>query len=63
VPQFFALSGLKCIACKAKRLEGGKYELELASPINARAGEALQLFLPEAMPRAIGSAKVGKIIA
>jgi selenocysteine-specific translation elongation factor len=62
-PQFFVLSGLKCVACKAKRLEGGRFELSLSAPLNARAGETLQLFLPEAMPRAIGSAKVAKVLA
>lgn len=60
--QFFILSGLKYVACKAKKLEGSKFEIELSSPLNIRAGETVQLFLPEAMPRAIGSAKIVRII-
>jgi len=61
--QFFILSGLKYVACKAKKLEGSKFEIELSAPLNIRAGETVCVFLPEAMPRAIGSAKVEKILA
>ena len=60
--QFFILSGLKYVACKAKRLQEGKYEIELAAPMCLRQGDTLCVFLPEAMPRAIGSARVEKII-
>ncbi|MFA6327842.1 MAG: EF-Tu/IF-2/RF-3 family GTPase [Candidatus Micrarchaeia archaeon] len=63
VPQFFVLSGLRYVACKAKRLDGGKYEIALTAPMSLRQGESLCLFLPEAMPRAIGSAKVEKVLA
>jgi selenocysteine-specific translation elongation factor len=59
--QFFALSGLSFSACKAKRLADGKLLLELGSPLCLRAGETVQLFLAEAMPRVIGSAKVARI--
>ena len=59
--QFFILSGLKYVACKAKKLDGNKFEIELSAPLNARAGETVCVFLPEAMPRAIGSAKITKI--
>jgi len=61
--QFFVLSGLKCVACKAKKLDGNKFEIELLAPLNVRVGETLCIFLPEAMPRAIGSAKVAKILS
>ena len=61
--QFFVLSGLKSVACKAKKLSEGKFEIELLSPLNVREGETVCVFLPEAMPRAIGSAKVVKILA
>jgi selenocysteine-specific translation elongation factor len=60
--QFFILSGLKFVSCKAKKLENGNFELELGAPICLRAGETACVFLPEAMPRAIGSAKVVKIL-
>ncbi|MCX6770419.1 MAG: EF-Tu/IF-2/RF-3 family GTPase [Candidatus Micrarchaeota archaeon] len=62
VPQFFVLSGLKYVACKAKRLPAGNFEIDLTAPMCLRQGETLCVFLPEAMPRAIGSAKVEKII-
>jgi selenocysteine-specific translation elongation factor len=62
VPQFFVLSGLKYVACKAKKLEGGKFEVELTAPMCLRLGDTLCVFLAESMPRAIGSAKVEKII-
>jgi selenocysteine-specific translation elongation factor len=61
--QFFVLSGLKYVACKAKRQDGNKFEIELLSPLNVRAGETLCVFLPEAMPRAIGSAKILHVLA
>ncbi len=60
--QFFVLSGLKAVACKAKRL-GENYELETGSPVCLRAGETVCLFLPEAMPRVIGKALVVKVLA
>jgi len=63
VPQFFVLSGLKYVACKAKKLGNGNFEIELTAPMSLRQGESLCVFLPEAMPRAIGSAKVEKILA
>jgi len=63
VPQFFVLSGLKYVACKAKKLENGKFEIELTAPMCLRQGETLCVFLPEAMPRTIGSARVEKIIS
>lgn len=59
--QFFVLSGLKAVACKAKRL-GEDYEIEMGSPLCLRAGESVCLFLPEAMPRAIGKATVVKVL-
>ena len=62
-PQFFVLSGLKYVACKAKKLPSGNFELELTAPRSLRQGDTLCVFLPEAMPRAIGSAKVEKILA
>ena len=55
--QFFALSGLKFTPCKAKR-DGERYEIEFGSPLCARKGDELVLFMPEAMPRVIGKAKV-----
>jgi len=61
--QFFILSGLKYVACKARKLEGSKFELELSTPLNVRAGETVCVFLPEAMPRAIGSARITRIIS
>jgi selenocysteine-specific translation elongation factor len=60
--QFFVLSGLKAVACKAKKT-GERHELELQSPICLRENETVCLFLPEAMPRVIGSARVAKIIS
>ena len=63
VPQFFVLSGLKYVACKAKKLASGTYEIELTAPMCLRQGEQLCVFLPEAMPRAIGSARVEKILS
>jgi selenocysteine-specific translation elongation factor len=60
--QFFVLSGLKAVACKAKKT-GEKYELELQAPVCVREGETVCLFLPEAMPRVIGKAKVARIVA
>ena len=62
MPQFFVLSGLKYAACKAKKLAGGNFEIELTAPMCLRQGDTLCVFLPEAMPRAIGSAKVEKIL-
>jgi len=61
--QFFILSGLKYVACKAKKLPSGNFEIELTAPMSLRQGEKLCVFLPEAMPRAIGSAKVEKILS
>jgi selenocysteine-specific translation elongation factor len=60
--QFFVLHGLSFVACKAKKLEGINYEVELASPMCLRQGDSLCVFLPEAMPRAIGSASVAKVL-
>lgn len=60
--QFFVLSGLKFVACKAKKV-GEKYEMEAGSPLPIREGETVVLFLPEAMPRVIGKAKVARILA
>ncbi len=60
--QFFVLSGLRFVACKAKKLDSGNFELELSAPLCVREGESICMFLPEAMPRAIGSAKVVKIM-
>lgn len=60
--QFFLLSGLKAVSCKAKKKESGTYELELGAPLCVRAGEELCVFLPEAMPRVIGKAKVAGIL-
>lgn len=60
--QFFILSGLKFVSCKARKLPSGNYELGLGAPLCVRAGETVCMFLPEAMPRAIGSAKVVKIL-
>jgi len=57
--QFFVLWGLKFVACKGK-LSAGKLEIELASPLPVRVGENLPIFLPEAMPRAIGKLNVEK---
>lgn len=59
--QFFVLNGLKFVASKAKKSANG-YEIELGAPMCLRAGETVCLFLPEAMPRVIGSAKVLKVI-
>ena len=61
--QFFILSGLKYVACKAKKLDAARYEIELTAPMCLRQGEELCVFLPEAMPRAVGRAKVEKIIS
>jgi len=60
--QFFAISGLKAVACKAKKA-GEKYELELMAPMCIRVNETICLFSPEAMPRVIGRAKVTKILS
>ena len=60
--QFFVLSGLSFVACKGKKIEAGKYLLDLGSPLCVREGEELCLFLPEAMPRVIGKARVERII-
>jgi len=60
--QFFAHSLLRFVACKAKRLEAGKYELELAQPLVAQQGEEIYLFLAEAMPRIVGSARITRVI-
>jgi len=61
--QFFLLSGLKFVACKAKKsVSGATYEIELSAPMCLRAGERICVFLPEAMPRVIGSAKVVKVL-
>jgi selenocysteine-specific translation elongation factor len=57
--QFFMLWGIKFVACKAKKSEGG-YEMELGSPLPLREGETVVLFLAEAMPRVIGRAKILK---
>ncbi|MFA6214377.1 MAG: EF-Tu/IF-2/RF-3 family GTPase [Candidatus Micrarchaeia archaeon] len=62
-PQFFVLSGLRYVACKAKKTQEGMYEIELSAPMCLRQGEPLCVFLPEAMPRAIGSARVERIIS
>ncbi len=60
--QFFVLSGLEFAACKAKKLASGNYEIEMGSPLCVREGETVCLFLPEAMPRVIGNAKVAKVL-
>ena len=60
--QFFVLWGIKFVACKAKKNASGNYEMELGSPLPVRAGETVQLFLAEAMPRIIGSGKVVKLL-
>ncbi len=60
--QFFLLSGLKAVACKAKKIPSGNFELELGAPMCIREGETLCVFLPEAMPRAIGSARVVRLV-
>ena len=60
--QFFVLWGLKFVASKAKKNASGNYEIEFASPLPVRAGETVQLFLAEAMPRIIGSGKVVKLL-
>lgn len=59
--QFFVLSGLKAVACKAKK-SGNNYEFEMGAQVCLRAGESVCLFLPEAMPRVIGKALVVKVI-
>ena len=59
--QFFVLSGLKFVACKAKKV-GEKYEIEAGSPLPIREGETVVLFLPEAMPRVIGKAEVARVL-
>lgn len=61
--QFFIHSLLRFVACKAKKLPEGGYELELASPLMAREGESLVIFIAEAMPRVVGSAKVVRVLA
>jgi len=55
--QFFVLWGLKFVACKGKK-NGELYDIELSSPLPLRIGEELPLFLPEAMPRVMGRARV-----
>ena len=60
--QFFVLWGIKFVACKAKKNAAGNYEMELGAPLPLRQGETVQLFLAEAMPRIIGSAKVVKLL-
>ncbi len=60
--QFFLLSGLKFVACKAKKLASGNWEIELSAPLCIREGEELCVFLPEAMPRVIGNARVARIL-
>lgn len=60
--QFFVLWGIKFVACKAKKNAAGNYEMEFGSPLPVRVGETVQLFLAEAMPRIIGSAKVVRVI-
>jgi len=45
-----------------KKNAAGNYEIELGAPLPTRAGEKLCVFLPEAMPRIIGSAKVVKVL-
>lgn len=59
--QFFILAGLKFVACKAKKA-GETYVIELGAPVCLRAGETACVFLPEAMPRAIGKATVVKVL-
>ncbi|MFA4982673.1 MAG: EF-Tu/IF-2/RF-3 family GTPase [Candidatus Micrarchaeia archaeon] len=61
IVQFFVLWGLKFVACKGKK-NGELHDIELSAPLPLRIGEELPLFLPEAMPRAIGSARVERII-
>jgi selenocysteine-specific translation elongation factor len=61
VAQFFVLSGLNFVACRAKKV-GDKQEINAASPLCIREGETLCLFVPEVMPRVIGSAKVVKAL-
>lgn len=60
--QFFVLWGLKFVASKAKKAANGNYEIEFGAPLPVRNGDVLQLFLAEAMPRIIGSAKVVKTV-
>jgi selenocysteine-specific translation elongation factor len=60
--QFFVLAGLGFVACKAKK-NGEKYEIELASPSCVRQGETVCIFLPEAMPRVIGKAKISRVLS
>jgi selenocysteine-specific translation elongation factor len=59
--QFFVISGLKFAASKAKKIGEGRYEIELSAPLCLRAGEEAVLFFPDAAPRVIGKARVGKI--
>ena len=60
--QFFVLNGLKFVPSKAKKSAAG-YEIELGAPMCLRTGETVCLFMPEVMPRVIGSAKVVKVIS
>jgi selenocysteine-specific translation elongation factor len=59
--QFFVLSGLKFVACKAKKVAEGRFEITATAPMCLRNGETLCVFIPEAMPRVVGSAKITKI--
>lgn len=59
--QFFVLWGLKFVACKGKK-SGELYDIELSAPLPLRVGEMLPLFVPEAVPRVIGKARVERII-
>ncbi|VVC00972.1 Elongation factor 1-alpha [uncultured archaeon] len=59
--QFFVLSGLKFVPSKARKSADG-YEIELGASMCLREGEAACLFVPEAMPRVIGSAKVLRVL-
>jgi len=59
--QFFVLWGLKFVASKCRKTASGTYEIEFGAPMPVRNGDVLQLFLAEAMPRIVGSAKVLKI--
>ncbi|VVC00537.1 Elongation factor 1-alpha [uncultured archaeon] len=60
--QFFVLWGLKFVASKTKKTASGTYEIEFSAPLPVRNGETVQLFLAEAMPRIIGSAKIVKTL-
>ncbi|MCX6769421.1 MAG: hypothetical protein NT051_01945 [Candidatus Micrarchaeota archaeon] len=60
--QFFVFSCLNSVASKAKKTADGKYEIALSAPMPIRAGEKIVLFVPEAMPRVVGSAVVEKVV-